>query len=41
MIARQWPEQIDTVDLGGEALAGSVRAARLALLEALDLAELA
>ena len=41
VIARQWPEQIDTVDLGGEALAGSVRAARLALLEALDLAELA
>ncbi len=39
-IAAHWPEQIDPADLGSEALANSVIAARLALLEALDLAKL-
>ncbi len=37
VIAARWPEQIDPADLGSEALANSVIAARLALLEALDL----
>lgn len=40
VIAAHWPEQIDPADLGSEALANSVIAARLALLEALDLAKL-
>ena len=40
VIAANWPEQIDPADLGNEALARSVRMARAALLEALDLAEL-
>lgn len=40
-IARHWPEQIDPADLGSGALANVVRAARLALLQELDLAELA
>jgi len=40
IIAAHWPEQIDPSDLGTEALANSVVAARLALLEALDLAQL-
>lgn len=40
VIAARWPEQIDPADLGSEALANSVIAARLALLEALDLAKL-
>jgi len=40
-VARHWPEQIDPRDLGNEALAGDVRAARGALLEALGLEELA
>ena len=40
VIARHWPEQIDPADLGSEALADSVMTARLALLEALDLAQL-
>lgn len=39
-IAAHWPEQIDPSDLGSEILADSVIAARLALLEALDLQEL-
>lgn len=39
-IAQHWPEQIDPADLGSEALAGSVRAARLSLLETLELSEL-
>ena len=39
-IAAHWPEQIDPADLGSEILADSVIAARLALLEALDLQEL-
>ena len=39
-IAAHWPEQIDPSDLGTEALANSVIAARLALLEALDLTQL-
>jgi succinylarginine dihydrolase len=41
LIARHWPEQIDPADLGGEALADTVGRARLALLNELDLAELA
>jgi len=41
LVARHWPQQIDPGDLGSEALAGSVVAARATLLEALDLAELA
>ena len=40
-IARYWPEQIDPRDLGNEALAGDVRAARATLIEALALEELA
>jgi succinylarginine dihydrolase len=39
-IAGNWPEQIDPTDLGNEALARSVRAARAALLAALGLDEL-
>jgi len=41
VVARHWPEQIDLADLGSDKLADSVRAARGALLEALDLGELA
>ena len=41
MIARAWPEQIDPADLGSEPLAQTVRTARAALLDALDLGELA
>jgi succinylarginine dihydrolase len=41
VIARCWPEQIDSADLGEEALERSVRAARGALLERLDLEQLA
>ena len=40
VIAAHWPEQIDPADLGRDSLAASVRAARAALLNALDLAEL-
>ncbi|ODS60407.1 MAG: succinylarginine dihydrolase [Erythrobacter sp. SCN 68-10] len=40
VIAAHWPEQIDPADIGSEALANSVIAARLALLKALDLTEL-
>ena len=40
VIAAHWPQQIDPADLGSEALANSVIAARLALLEALDLGKL-
>ena len=39
-IAAHWPQQIDPSDIGTAALAQSVIAARLALLEALDLAQL-
>jgi succinylarginine dihydrolase len=39
-IARTWPEQIDPSDIGSDSLAASVIAARLALLDALDLAQL-
>jgi len=39
-IAAHWPEQIDAADLGRETLAATVRAARFALLSALDLEEL-
>lgn len=39
-IAAHWPQQIDPADLGSEALANSVIAARLALLDALDLGKL-
>jgi succinylarginine dihydrolase len=41
LIARDWPEQIDPADLGSQTLAETVRGARLALLDELDLAELA
>ena len=41
IIARTWPEQIDPGEIGNAALAGDVVAARTALLQALDLAELA
>ena len=41
VIAAQWPEQIAPADLGSAALASAVVAARCALLEALDLTELA
>ncbi|TNE60225.1 MAG: succinylarginine dihydrolase, partial [Sphingomonadales bacterium] len=40
VIAANWPEQIDPTDLGSETLASSVRMARNALLEALELQEL-
>lgn len=40
VVAAHWPEQISPADLGSEVLANSVIAARLALLEALDLAQL-
>ncbi|MXO67337.1 N-succinylarginine dihydrolase [Altererythrobacter marinus] len=39
-IAAAWPEQIDPADIGSATLAQQVRAARAALLDALDLAEL-
>jgi succinylarginine dihydrolase len=40
VIAANWPEQIDPADLGSDTLKNSVRSARYALLEALDLTEL-
>ncbi|XUU60443.1 N-succinylarginine dihydrolase [Erythrobacter sp. HA6-11] len=40
IIAKHWPEQIDPADLGHPALDKTIREARFALLEALDLAEL-
>jgi succinylarginine dihydrolase len=40
VIAGHWPQQIDPADLGSEALAASVTAARAALLDALGLAQL-
>lgn len=40
IIAKTWPEQIDPTDLGGEALAAQVIAARAALLTVLELEEL-
>ena len=40
VIATHWPEQIDPSDIGSDALANSVIAARFALLNALDLAQL-
>lgn len=39
-IARHWPEQIDPADIGNDALARTVRAARASLLETLELSEL-
>ncbi|OYZ98147.1 MAG: succinylarginine dihydrolase, partial [Novosphingobium sp. 17-62-8] len=41
VVAAKWPEQIDPVDLGRESLAQSVITARAALLETLELRELA
>lgn len=41
VISHRWPEQIDVADLGTAALAEAVTAARKALLDLLDLAELA
>ncbi|NMN07000.1 MULTISPECIES: N-succinylarginine dihydrolase [unclassified Novosphingobium] len=41
VVATHWPEQIDAADLGQPALAATVVAARNALLDALDLGELA
>ncbi|WBY16228.1 N-succinylarginine dihydrolase [Erythrobacteraceae bacterium WH01K] len=40
VIAKNWPEQIDPADIGSDGLASSVRAARSALLDALDLSAL-
>ena len=40
-IVQTWPDSLDPQELGEERLAGRVRAARQALLEALDLTELA
>jgi succinylarginine dihydrolase len=40
VIAAHWPAQIDPSDLGTETLTTDVRAARLTLLDALDLAQL-
>jgi succinylarginine dihydrolase len=39
-VSAHWPEQIDVADLGTESLRRSVVAARVALLEALDLSTL-
>lgn len=41
VVAAHWPEQIDPADIGRKSLADSVTSARLALLEALALPELA
>jgi succinylarginine dihydrolase len=41
IVDKHWPHQIDPSDLGSPTLAESVTAARAALLDALDLAELA
>lgn len=41
VITAHWPEQIDPADIGKDSLAESVRAARGALLEALNLGQLA
>ena len=41
IVARHWPEQIDPSDIGNATLAGDIVGARAALLQALDLAELA
>jgi succinylarginine dihydrolase len=41
VIAQHWPETLDPQELGDKRLADRVRAARLALLDALDLAALA
>jgi succinylarginine dihydrolase len=40
VVERHWPAQIDPDDLGSETLAGTVRAARTALLDLLELNEL-
>jgi succinylarginine dihydrolase len=40
VISARWPEQIDPANVGSEALAATVTQARLALLDALGLAEL-
>lgn len=40
VIAQHWPQQIDPSDIGSDRLAASVIAARLALLDALDLGQL-
>jgi len=41
VVGRHWPEQIDPGDLGSDRLERTVTGARLALLEALSLSELA
>ena len=41
VVQQHWPEQINPADIGNDSLAATVIAARNALLEALDLAELA
>lgn len=41
VIAAHWPEQIDPLDLGRQSLAEAVRSARVALLDALELGQLA
>ncbi len=40
VIAAHWPQQIDPADIGSDALARTVMAARAALLDALDLGQL-
>jgi len=40
VVAQTWPEQIDPADLGSDSLAGAVRTARAALLDAAGLTEL-
>jgi succinylarginine dihydrolase len=40
VITAHWPEQIDPSDLGSDNLAACLIAARLALLDALDLGQL-
>ena len=41
VVAEHWPEQIDPADIGSDSLARSVIDARRALLDALELSELA
>ena len=41
LVGREWPESIDAAELGEQALIAAIERARIALIEALDLRELA
>jgi succinylarginine dihydrolase len=41
LVGREWPESIDAAELGEQALIAAVERARIALIEVLDLRELA